>query len=183
MSKHASKLSELSSKHSARCTASQIHEMRFFPFFVLSSAAFLFVGAVSPLTSDGCIDPSGFDNCNSVVDTEEQQCYQQNCGCADAENCSPADPSCVTNCRATAYQGWINCAMQSCWNRVSCGPDHLPDRSVNHVSFVGRRLRVPDSSPQRRASARLLAWLERPSLFDSDCRYTGRLFVSARDGF
>ncbi|KAE8443476.1 hypothetical protein EG329_001873 [Mollisiaceae sp. DMI_Dod_QoI] len=86
--------------------------------------AFPFAQAQFTLTSEGCVDPSGFDTCMGSVTTTVQQCVSKNCQdgtCDNYNNCESSDANCYSACICGGYQNWINCAVGHCWNRgYSC---------------------------------------------------------------
>lgn len=92
------------------------------PIFLFSLSAVSSTYAQFTLTSDGCVDASGFNSCMSQVTTQVQQCVQNNCQgggtCEDFNNCQSSDANCYPACLCGGYQAWINCAASHCWNKV-----------------------------------------------------------------
>lgn len=80
--------------------------------------------AQETLTSKGCVDPTGFNSCYNTVTQTAERCIKNNCNsgtCSGPDNCSSTQEFCYSACIAVAYQGWLNCAIASCWNRAySC---------------------------------------------------------------
>lgn len=74
------------------------------------------------LTKEGCVDPTGFATCKSAATSVAATCLAKNCAgegqCTDENNCDSTDANCVTSCVCAAYEAWINCALESCWNKV-----------------------------------------------------------------
>ncbi|KAE9378938.1 hypothetical protein N431DRAFT_478054 [Stipitochalara longipes BDJ] len=92
------------------------------------------------LTSDGCVDASGFDSCMSSVTASVQQCVQKNCNggtCNDYNDCGSNDSNCYSACICGGYQSWINCALSHCWNRTySCEVQDYIISAVQQCDFA-----------------------------------------------
>lgn len=104
--------------------------------------------------SSQCADPSGFDSCWANVTSAAQSCYGavNRCAgsgsCTDEATCSSTNADCTRNCVCDAYAGWINCALSSCWNKVSRGRPSLARRTVDSRCGPGMH-RSLDTSPTR----------------------------------
>lgn len=71
----------------------------------------LTIQAQTNITSKLCVDPSGFDSCNSKAKTEGENCVSSCVG----------NTVCILDCGCAYYQALFNCMGQSCWNQV-CAP-------------------------------------------------------------
>jgi hypothetical protein len=81
--------------------------------------------SASYIDASTCVDPSGFSQCYSAASSAAATCFAKNChsgSCTDDDDCSTNDENdlCAPSCICVAYQTWINCALTSCWNQVSC---------------------------------------------------------------
>lgn len=139
------------------------------------------------LTSTGCVDPSGFDSCMNSATSQMQTCVTQNCnaqdssGCESENNCYTADPNCVPACTCVAYQAWINCAVQSCWNRASTLTSYLSlSGALQADGQTGIFVRIPKSCHQRCARMRHHPQHQFSAILSATCQRTGCLLLSPR---
>ena len=87
---------------------------------------FVPVFSQSTFTSQGCVDPAGFDSCWSSATQAASSLFKKYCTegqCTDENNCYTPDSTCAQTTTCVAYTMWLNCALSHCWNRVTHASD------------------------------------------------------------
>jgi hypothetical protein len=114
--------------------------MYFFHLFTLLSVFSAATHAVFvdlSFPSNGCVDPTGTDSCTGIASQNLLTCVSQ-CGtdpsCVNTNSCDIANSPCALSCYCTAHAAKINCALSSCWNKVS--PTSTDDSAFHTGSFI-----------------------------------------------